>query len=236
MRPVTRGSWPEDHVGNRINFQEYARARRYLIERMGSYCSFCGMRLDAGLAVEHVLPKNPPSGLKPDRIGDWENFLLACVNCNSNKGSGDINLEDFFWPHLDNTMRAIQYQEGGMLRPHPDLTGENLARAQRTVMLTGLDKIPSIEELRASDRRWQSRRLAWEKAVQLRKDLDRKDSDMTRRHIVDVATATGYWPVWFTVFVEDVDMLRRLRAGFPGTAVDCFDENMNLICRPAGRC
>jgi hypothetical protein len=46
------------------------------------------MRLEASLAVEHVLPKKPEgvTEIIKSRELDWENFLLACTNCNSTKG------------------------------------------------------------------------------------------------------------------------------------------------------
>jgi hypothetical protein len=236
MRPVTRGPWPTDESGHRVNFDDYTLARGFLIERIGGYCSFCGMRLDASLAVEHVLPKQPPSGPRRERVGDWHNFLLACQNCNSNKGNADISIDDCFWPHLDNTMRAIQYLEGGLVQPHMGLDGRDLERAKRTITLTGLDKVPGLHAPKASDRRWQNRRLAWDKAKTLRGDLEQGDSELTRRLIVEIAVATGYWPAWFTVFHGDFDMLNRLRVEFPGTAEDCFDRDMNTICRPGGKC
>ena len=56
--------------------------QRGLIARIGSYCSYCGMRLDACLAVEHIQPKV----LRPDLLTTWINLLLSCANCNSVKG------------------------------------------------------------------------------------------------------------------------------------------------------
>lgn len=61
----------------------YGTARRDLVAMIGDYCSFCELPL-AGhlLAVEHVVPK----GLYPTYTTWWWNFLLACRDCNSQKG------------------------------------------------------------------------------------------------------------------------------------------------------
>ena len=97
MRPVARGTHPTDAAGNKKAWTEYSQSRGDLIDRIGEYCSFCEMHLDASLAVEHIQPKS----LYPNLALEWDNFLLACTNCNSTKGDRDIKLNDYFWPHLD---------------------------------------------------------------------------------------------------------------------------------------
>ncbi|MFL5664975.1 MAG: HNH endonuclease [Ktedonobacteraceae bacterium] len=61
----------------------YKSARYDLITNIGQYCSYCEMPLAASLAVEHKLPKQ----WFPFQALNWENFLLACPICNSNKNS-----------------------------------------------------------------------------------------------------------------------------------------------------
>jgi hypothetical protein len=84
MRPIERGAWPKQDAvsGEKCQFKKYDQARGEMITRLGEYCSFCEMHLDAGLAVEHVQPKKPPGAAKVDqeRLLDWHNFLLACPN------------------------------------------------------------------------------------------------------------------------------------------------------------
>src|SRR4051794_33999120 len=99
MRPVNKGDPPKDASGNAVVFSEYKLARPHLIAVIGEYCSYCGMKLVSGLAVEHVLPKSK----HPTLENSWENFLLACPNCNSTKGDEDINIEDYHWPDKHNT-------------------------------------------------------------------------------------------------------------------------------------
>ena len=64
---------------------------------------------------------------------------------------------------------------------------------------------------------------AWEKAINVRVELQGEDTPTHRRRIAELAAATGFWSVWYTVFKDDIDMLTRLNAGFNGTAGECFD-------------
>src|SRR5690348_5769226 len=95
MRPVCRGAAPQAH-----DFDPYDAAKPYLVGRMGLYCSYCERRVVTQLAVEHIQPKKGPHG-HPHLIGRWENYLLACVNCNSAKGDKNVVLADVFLPDRD---------------------------------------------------------------------------------------------------------------------------------------
>ena len=92
MRPVLRGSRPVDDNGNEKLLREHKKARPDLIARIGQYCSYCEMKLDATLDVEHVQPKKH----HPDLRLEWNNFLLACKNCNSTKSDKDVVLDPIF--------------------------------------------------------------------------------------------------------------------------------------------
>lgn len=234
MLPVTRGDWPKDDQRNEIRFREYAQARGKLIQRIGEFCSYCEMHLDASLALEHVQPKNPPEATAHERSRelDWNNFLLSCTNCNSTKGDTDVNLDDYFWPDRDNTFRALKYSEGGLVTP--TLDGDLKRRAENIIKLTGLDKCPNTEK--ASDRRWLNRKEAWDIAERAKSRLSRNDNDDFREQITDTAFANGFWSIWMTVFQDDADMRRRLMEAFPGTCGECFDEKYQAVVRPGGQC
>lgn len=227
MRPVDRGSIPLDDSGQPKEFRDYQYARRDLIDRLGEYCSYCEMQLSSCLAVEHVKPKKH----HPDLELQWSNFLLACANCNSTKGSKDINLDDYYWPDKDNTVRAIEYREGGLVQAYPNLSPEQRTKAEATIKLTGLGKIPGNDPA-ASDRRLENRRMAWKKAKRSLRRLRATDSQSMREQIVD--TVNGFWSVWMTVFRDCPDMRRRFIETFPGTSQECFDDDYNAICRPGG--
>lgn len=233
MRPVNKGKWPEANGLKQI-FNDYQTARTELIKRLGEYCSYCEMELDSSLAVEHILPKNPDGGTNEieSRKTDWDNFLLACANCNSTKGHQEITIEDYYWPHLDNTFRAFQYKEGGIVEPTNEV---DRSKAIKSIELTGLDKIPGHDP-KAADRRWINRREAWDMAKDSLKDLNKNDSPEMRNQIVKTASAKGYWSIWMTVFAHDRDMRLRFISHFAGTSDLCFDADGLAIPRAGGKC
>ncbi|MEA1893748.1 MAG: HNH endonuclease [Euryarchaeota archaeon] len=238
MRPVNRGPTPTDESGNKMKFKTYQDARGKLIERLGETCSYCEMHLDSGLAVEHVRPKKPDdvADIITERELDWYNFLLACPNCNSTKSNKDVVPDDYFWPDRDNTFRAFNYSEGGIIKASDALSAELKDKADATIELTGLDKCP-LNDPKASDRRWINRRETWDIAIRAEGRLSGKkdDSDGFRRQIVDTMTSGGYWSIWMTVFQDDSDMLQRFIKALPGTADDCFDCDGVPIQRRCGQ-
>jgi len=234
MRPVIRGNCPTDEHGNDIVFNHYRNFRGPLIDRIGQYCSYCEMRLDSSLAVEHVRPKQH----NPEEELHWDNFLLSCTNCNSTKGQENVDLNDYFWPDTDNTFYALQYKEGGLISPS-DRLDDNPAlkqKAQDTITLTGLDKEPDNDPA-ASDRRWINRRETWDIAVESKRDLSTNDTPEMRRQIIRSAKR-GYWSIWMTVFEDDFDMRQRLIHAFPGTCNNCFDADNGYapVTRDGGQC
>ena len=84
MRPVGKGK-------NSKTLNQYQETKGDLIDRLGEYCSYCEMQLNAVLAVEHVQPKSQ----HPHLLLVWDNFLIACPSCNSAKGDTDVRLEDY---------------------------------------------------------------------------------------------------------------------------------------------
>ncbi len=240
MRPIVRGACPKNS-GQDIAFKKYAQARGELIARLGEYCSYCEMELDASLAVEHVQPKQPPGASMSiqARELDWNNFLLACTNCNSTKGNTDVVLDDYLWPDRDNTFRALSYSEGGLVTASTDqsINDDIRRKARNIIKLAGLDKVPT-NDLEASDRRWQNRRESWDIAERAKERLARNYNEDFKEQIIDTAYAKGFWSVWMTVFKDDADMLDRLIRAFPGTCCDCFDSAAALesVVRSGGQC
>lgn len=229
MRPIVRGPSPADAEGKAMVFTHYQQARKALIQRLGEFCSYCEMHLDASLAVEHVQPKQPPGAAQPipERALSWDNFLLACTNCNSTKGDTEVVLTDYLWPDRDNTFMALVYSEGGRVSA---ALGPQHAQAIKTIELVGLHKTPDTAE--ASDRRWLNRREAWEIAQESLRDLIGCDTPEMRRQIVRTAKSSGYWSVWMTVFKDLPEMLRELLAALPGTDAACFDPEQQYLPVP----
>ncbi len=229
MRPVVRGSWPLDAEGEQKNFAQYQNARKDLIDRLGAYCSYCEMQLDASLAVEHIQPKDS----HPSKALHWNNFLLACTHCNSTKGAKNIDLNDYLWPDWDNTFRALDYQQGIVT----SVPGIEQAKADRMIRLVGLNKMPKPSD-NASDRRWLSRIEAWSMAERANQRLSRCNTDEMRDQILDTVKSKGYWSIWMTQFRDHPDMLKRLIEAFPGTCTQCFDatDNYAPVSRMGGVC
>jgi uncharacterized protein (TIGR02646 family) len=236
MRPIVRGEQPVDCQGDAIPFKNYTNARMALIDRIGEYCSYCEMHLDASLAVEHVQPKQASGTMKIDqaRALNWNNLLLACTNCNSTKGRVDVDLDEYLWPDRDNTFVAFRYSEGGVVSPA--LEGDLHQKARNTIQLTGLDKTPNNSK--ASDRRWLNRKEAWDIAMRSRYRLATTDNHYFREQIVETAVANGFWSIWMSVFKDDADMRLRFLNAFPGTCIACFDEKHGYspISRVGGFC
>ena len=226
MRPVDRDAAPAVYT-------RYQDASDDLRDRLGDYCSYCERQIETHLAVEHVQPKIRRTALR----NSWTNFLLGCVHCNSSKGKKLVALRDYFWPDRDNTLRAFEYVNGGLVQPHTDRTAVEQYRARDTIALTGLDKFPGNQgrEPTDSDRRWLRRQEAWQLAKRSRDRLTNQDTTDMREQIVETATARGMFSIWWTVFAGDVDMRRRLREAFVGTHVGSFDINENSVPRVGGQ-
>lgn len=227
MRPVDKGMPPTaEHIS-------YRDAAPDLIARLGPYCSYCERKIETHLAVEHVQPKSGVPSLK----NEWSNFLLSCVSCNSIKSSAAIRLDDYFWPHLDNTLRAFEYTGTGVMNPSNLLGASDRGKAEATLRLVGLDRYPGSpsENPTRSDQRWLRRHEVWMLAQKCVKVLAVTDTIEVRELIVEVAVARGLFSIWWAAFAEEPDMRRRLRMAFPGTAPSCFDANEQPIPRPGGQ-
>jgi uncharacterized protein (TIGR02646 family) len=222
MRPLERGPCPLDATGQPICFAEYADARRDLIERLGDYCAYCEVRQSNALTIDHVEPRRHA----PQRERDWDNLLPACANCNGTKGA---RILDVYLPDRDNTARAFQYGEEGLLSPHSDLEPEQREKARRTLKLLGLDRTPA-HGLPATDRRWLNRREAWNIARRsLEKWQRKRDDPDTREFIIALARSQGHWSIWMAVFENEPGLRQALIDAFPGTCRTCFDKNTRSV-------
>ena len=227
MRPISRGPDPGP-------FANYRDAADPLVARLGCYCSYCERLIETHLAVEHMRPKI----LNPALERDWNNFLLACVNCNSTKGDAPIQLADYLWPDADNTLRAFRYR-GGIVEIDGALEQNIFPLAQALYLLVGLDKDPGNPHVdrkpSPADRRWKTRQEIWDLAEESKRNLEQADSPQMRAQVALTAKSRGGFAIWFSVFQQDHDMLARLIAAFPGSAADCFDNNCAVVSRPGGR-
>ncbi|MCP6682296.1 HNH endonuclease [Bacillus nakamurai] len=234
MRPINRGSCPEID-GNTVEFKSYQDARGYLIERLGPYCSYCERRVVSSLAVEHIHHKDLHKHLETE----WENFLLACTNCNSTKGIKLVPEDEHFLPHKDNTYRSFVYKCGGIVEPSPDLSEPDRVKATNTINLVGLNKIVTDDLKRnpqMADRRSLERREKWELANMLKSQLlSRAKVEGTALEMFKrLVEESGMFSVWMTVFKEHKLFLKEILEVFPGTDLLCFDEEYTPIKRKNG--
>lgn len=225
MRPVTKGSNPTDE-GDAIVFKKYARARRYLIDRIGEYCSYCERKIEASLAVEHVQPKDS----NPSLALEWSNFLLGCTNCNSTKGDKPIILSDFVWPDTDNTFNYFAYDNSGIVNIPFNITDVNLRqRIQNMLDLVGLQKHPprkgTVAWKEASDRRFEHRIQAWVDTNDSMQKYNAATDDIRQVMLPLIATIVvnqGFWSIWMNVFSSFPEVQIELINNFSGTNSTLF--------------
>ena len=229
MRPVERGEMPKDGAGNEIVFKEHGDARKYLKAEIGEFCSYCETGLHSVIAVEHIYPK--AEELYPERALFWTNFLLSCTYCNSIKGTTDPDLQDYYWPHRDNTARPFIYRLDLAPRVADGLSQDQRQIAQSTLELTGLDREPGHPDLSPLDPRWNKRREAWGVALRLLQKL--RAGKIDRESVLHNAISRGFWSVWMEVFKEDIEMRRLLISSFKVPA-SCFNVQTQPLPRPEG--
>ena len=243
MRPVRRQASPQSE-----DFADYSDAKTELISRLGSgwingshlasYCSYCERVISTMLAVEHIEPKDGPNG-KPELEGRWNNFLLACVNCNSAKGHQAVNLAQLFFPDRDNTFHAFKYLPDGTVVPATHLSSTDTMIADATLKLTGLDRaqrqtLDAHGRVIAEDRASQ-RMQVWGIAVLARDyiNMDPNNSALKESTVLN-AVLSGFFSIWMEVFSGNSYMRNRFVDAFSGTRPSgCFDPVAAQSISPA---
>ena len=234
MRPIDKGISPYESI------ERYQDAEPYLESRIGAYCSFCEMRVNNALAVEHKESKNSGGALT-----DWNNLLLACTYCNSRKLEKikKNELGKWIWPDQHNTFLAFSYTDAVPKVNEQYLqsvSDEVLQKAKAIFEGLALDYRPNSEsgnqgKDRYRDKRWNKRfeafgiaeeaRQSWDK----HKDTEFKDDQLT--NIVNQARGYGFFSVWMMVFEEEKEVRKALIDAFPGTERGCFDEMTEPVRR-----
>jgi len=222
MRPIRRDVSPQV-----ADFNSYDDARDHLRGRIGCYCSYCERRVDPNLAVEHIQAKAIPAYAHLE--GRWTNFLVACVNCNSTKGSKQFALADVLLPDRDNTFLAFDYTDDGKVSVRPGLTEPQAAAATATLALVGLQKMvtPFMDdnEVLVVTDRISKRQEVWGQALVARKNFLKNPADGDLLEMIsNHATSAGCFSVWMKVFENEPVVLARLINDHPGTAPSgCFN-------------
>lgn len=231
MRPVEKGESPYTKI------KAYQTAFPYLKKRLGDYCTFCEMRVNNALAVEHKESKNSGGALT-----DWKNLLLSCTYCNSRKGEkikkGEA--DRWLWPDEHNTFLAFSYENAvpKVAEDYLPTVGEDaLQKAKAVLKGLALDSHPDAVNMCVSgknrDKRWEKRfetlniaedaKQAWKEC----KDTEFRAVEM--KNIMNLAKGYGFFSVWMMVFAEEDEVKNVLIRAFAGTATDCFDEHGNPV-------
>jgi uncharacterized protein (TIGR02646 family) len=235
MRPVSKGSSPAG-----VTFEDYRESFDYLLKKIGNgehrgmilaqYCSYCERVIYTNLAVEHIEPKKGAYA-KPLLKNSWTNFLLACVNCNSNKGSKRVQFDKLYFPDRDNTFHAFEYRHNGEVCPNPTLTPPQKSNASRTINLLGLNK-PIATDVTgvAKDRRTQ-RLNAFNLALDSLEDVKSDPTNpVIQNLVVKGMVSSGYFSIWMKVFKDYPNIRSMFIDAIKGTRESgCFDANGDVL-------
>lgn len=216
MRPLDKSTYTE----NKTSYTPYGDAKPDLINALGPFCSYCEREgFSTALDVEHVEDKDD----HPDKKYKWDNFVLACKNCNSIKGKKKIEFDNIFLPHLKNTFRIFEYCESGLVKICS--TCSQYEKAKNLMELVGLDRRPGHPKYSNKDHRWEERKKCWElaKRYQIKYEQGNADSET----IKDLALKAGFWSIWMHAFSEFPEVQKELINAFPGTNKNYFQDILN---------
>lgn len=211
-------------------YTNYKDARNDLANTIGWYCSYCEMPVRNMIEVEHVHPvKN--GGIETD----WNNFLLACRYCNANKKNNNRNRLGYFWPDIDNTCLAFLYSELNIIEPAVGLQPNEIAIANDTIKLTGLNRTPhSGNEPTDADSRWIARISALGVINESYDDWINNQTQAFARQIALTAIGHGFYSFWILKFAGFQLVIDAINAKFSGTYVTQNDAMGNKIIRQGG--
>ena len=213
MRPIDKSKYSE----NKKAYKPYGDAKDDLIKAIGPFCSYCERNgFSSALDVEHIEDKKN----NPTKEYDWDNFLLACKNCNSIKGNKKINFNEIVLPDRDNTFEVFVYLESGLIIVNPSIDSELRLKAEKLIDLIGLDRYPGHESYSNKDKRWSERKEIWELANRYLNKLKEARCDIET--ILDLASKSGFWSIWMNVFWEYKEIKKRLVTDFNGTRSEYF--------------
>jgi hypothetical protein len=235
MRPVKKWSVGDTFVNQKNDnetvlerYSPYTKAISILHLNLDCYCSYCEV-FSSDLEVEHVVSQDQEDAKK----AVWDNFLLACGRCNGkdNKSNKPVDINNIYLPHLNNTLLAFEYKEGGFIAINPQLQGDQINKAEKLMDLVGLDKYPGNPKYPETDKhpkgfpegdkRWEHRRAAWKKAKSKLRAYENGEISVDK--IVEFAKERGFFSVWYSVFDAHSEVRAAMIASFDGTDQNCFD-------------
>ncbi|MCF8294943.1 MAG: HNH endonuclease [Bacteroidales bacterium] len=237
MRPIVKTE-KFDENGSPLLYNPWTSAKQDLVDELGDFCSYCEKQVDrSSLSIDHI------HGIKTVDLNGiylydnlkfrWDNFLLACKNCNSIKGIKDIEDLDPFMPHLHNLLFYIEIGEGGMIFLKADIAGKKRKRAQTFINLIGLDRSPGHPDYSSKDDRWEYRLKAFDIASRYKKKYLANPKETDVETICRLAGCNGFFSVWYYIFKDYPEVVKILLNGyfsetefcnpFRGTSLESFD-------------
>ena len=241
MRPVVKSiRFSAPNVP--LEYTDWKDAKLELTNELGTFCSYCEKyNSRSALHVEHIYGRKCTDGadnLIYDHLkGRWDNFLLACVNCNAIKNKKDIAIPAPYLPHTNNLLHFIEIVQGGIIQIKPAVTGTDRIRTQAFIDLVGLDRIPGHPEHSDKDDRWDNRLKVFHIAERQLTKFTKPIPETDLETIIDLARTNGYFSIWFTVFNDFEEVRQALVNGinevpFPGTDQHSFDNRYSTLARP----
>lgn len=218
MRPVDKGKAPKE-------YKTYGEAKFDLVAKIGNYCSYCEMKVNNMLEVEHIIPRDNGG----DKVS-WDNFLISCKYCNTVKSNNNLGLDDYLWPDRDNTDLAFQYSESEGVQIVEGLTEEQKKCAKNTIDLLGLNRFPGGEvEPTFADTRWRSRQASWNSAKRSLSNWKIHPCEVLAQQIADTALSCGNYSIWMTVFADIPEVCNKIDEVYIGTFKKYDSENKRII-------
>lgn len=215
MRPLDKSRY----TTNQTEYKPYGKAKSNLIEAIGKYCSFCEREgFSSSLDVEHIEYKDTHK----DKEFLWSNFLLACKNCNSIKGTTEITFQNIILPHLQDTFSPFEYLESGYIKIRDGVDDSLKTKILQLIDLIGLDRRPGHERYSTKDDRWQERKQSWELSHKYLKKY--KDNKCDIETIIDLSKSGGFWSIWMNTFKDFPLVQKALINNFSGTNLTFFTQ------------
>jgi hypothetical protein len=252
MRPVDRGKKPAGYdpdlgqlaLGDPDKITDYKKAKQFLVDVLGPYCSYCERRIPTLLAVEHVLPKSATVNTYAHLALDWNNFLLGCVNCNSKKKDYDSDRTRHLWPDEHNTFLAFQYEDTGLVKVNnSNLTTQALRdEAQRVLDCCGLNLNHSKHWKKKKGKQGALERFGQRSATitEAKASFARyksKPSKEMAEQIASTAVGFGFFSIWLDIFESEPDVKVEILRAYKLSSSKCFDQiTGDPLPHPTGRC
>ncbi len=225
MRPVNKDDIPKKEDGSNKEYTSYAQAKDDLRDRLDSFCSYCEMNIDNQPDIEHISPKSK----NPDLETAWENFLLACKPCNIIKSDDNNARDGYVFPDTDNTSFLYEYSINGV-KVRDDINNDLKVLATATFDLVKLNR--KLDTSGRIDDRARARNNSWEKATMALEDFIKLlPSTQDKESLVRLTanTCNGFFSMWIQIFQDYPEVKKAILENVTGTALECYDENINPI-------